>query len=410
MLSGMLRGNRDLIKAMNRNLILNILRREGELSRTQMTEISGLSVGAVSQIINDLIQNAWILEIGEGDYTGGRRQMRLRLNPTAGYAIGLKLMENRVVGALTSFASTTLLEAEAPIDFDGSPDTLTVALGAMIDGMIARSGIARDEFFGVGVGLAGVIYPQQGVVHYSPYFGWRDVPLADMLQKQIGLPVYVENDVNTLTLSEYLFGAGRHQNNFVVVTIGRGIGMGIVLNGQLYQGARGGAGELGHIILDVPKARRSAEAGSLETLASDPAVLRALPNGGAELSLTDVVSMAEAGGDDARAALALSGEYLGVGLATVINILCPRLIIISGEGVAAGSLRLDPMLAAMRRYTFNGLLNDVEVIVEPTDDQAWARGAASLVMSKVFESPLVENESSQLSAVSGQLKDKSDQT
>jgi predicted NBD/HSP70 family sugar kinase len=389
MLTGMLRGNKDLIKAMNRNLILNILRREGELSRTQITEISGLSVGAVSQIINDLIQNDWVLEIGEGDYTGGRRQMRLRLNPTAGYAIGLKLMENRVVGALTGFASNVLLEAETPIDFDGSPDTLTVALGAMIDDMIARSGVARDEFFGVGVGLAGVIYPHQGIVHYSPYFGWRDVPLAHLLQTHIGLPVYVENDVNTLTLSEYLFGAGRHHNNFVVVTIGRGIGMGIVLNGQLYQGARGGAGELGHIILDLPKARRSVEAGSLETLASDPAVLRALQNG-ADLSLPDVISAAEAGGDDARAALALSGEYLGVGLATVINILCPRLIIISGEGVAAGSFRTEPMLAAMRRYTFNGLLNDVEVIVEPTDDQAWARGAASVVMSKVFESPLVE--------------------
>jgi predicted NBD/HSP70 family sugar kinase len=401
----MLRGNRDLIKAMNRNLILNILRREGELSRTQITEISGLSVGAVSQIINDLIQNAWIFEIGEGDYTGGRRQMRLRLNPTAGYAIGLKLMENRVVGALTNFASNVLLDFESPINFDGSPDTLTVALGAMIDGMIERSGLARDEFFGVGIGLAGVIYPQQGIVHYSPYFGWRDVPLAHMLQTQIGLPVYVENDVNTLTLSEYLFGAGRHQDNFVVVTIGRGIGMGIVINGQLYQGARGGAGELGHIILDLPKARRSVDAGSLETLASDPAVLRALHNGGGgeptrndapeggggEPTLAEVIRVAEAGGDDARAALALSGEYLGVGLATVINILCPRLIIISGEGVAAGSLRLDPMLAAMRRYTFNGLLNDVEVIVEPTDDQAWARGAASVVMSKVFESPLVEN-------------------
>jgi predicted NBD/HSP70 family sugar kinase len=204
--------------------------------------------------------------------------------------------------------------------------------------------------------------------------------------------VYVENDVNTLTLSEHLFGSGRHHDNFVVVTIGRGIGMGMVINGQLYQGSRGGAGELGHIILNLPLARESGvDSGSLEGLAADPAVIRvAQLRTDTESGLSDVVQAATSGSGQASAALAQSGEYLGVGLATIINILCPPLIIISGEGVVAGDYRLQPMFEAMRRYTFNGLLDDVEVIVEPTDDQAWARGAASLVIGKVFESPWVE--------------------
>lgn len=389
-----LRGNRDLFKAINRNVVLNIIRRERVLSRTQLTELAGLSVGAVSQIIGELIEDGWVLESGEGDYTGGRRQMLLRLNPEAGYAIGVKLMENRVVCAVTNFESQMLHYQDYAIQSGSEPDALCDALTEAITSLIREVKLSRDQFFGAGIGLAGVIHQQTGVVHYSPFFGWKDVPLASMLQERLGIPIYVENDVNTLTLSEHLFGSGRHHNNFVVVTVGRGVGMGMVIDGKLYQGARGGAGELGHIVLDLSLSQQHLpEDGSLETLASDPAVLRMMRHTFQRedaAKLSDVVEAAAQGDPQAQEALARSGEYLGVGLAAVVNMLCPNLLIISGEGVAAGDYRLQPMLRALRRYTFNGLLDDVDVIIEPTDDRTWARGAASLVMSKVFESPRVE--------------------
>lgn len=380
------RGNRDLIKAMNRNLLVNILRREGALSRTQLTEISGLSVGAVSQITTELILDRWILEVGEGDYTGGRRQVLLKLNPTMGYALGLKLMEDRAVCAVTNFDARVLHYREQPLNAGPQPEAISDALAQIINDVIASSGLQHDQFFGIGVGLAGVIYGQRGIVHYSPFFGWRDVPLAHMLQARLGLPVTIENDVNTLTLTEHLFGAGRQCSNLVVVTVGRGIGMGMIVNGQLYHGAQGGAGELGHTIIDA--SRRPA--GSLEQLASDPAVLEPFSAGGREIDLKAVIAMAQAGDDRSQALLAASGDYLGIALANVVNILSPEMLIVSGEGVLAGSHRLQPMLDALKRHAFNGLLDDVQVVIEPTDDQAWARGAASLVLSKVFESPLVE--------------------
>ncbi|MCC6617307.1 MAG: ROK family transcriptional regulator [Anaerolineae bacterium] len=386
-----LRGNRELIKAMNRNLLLNIIRREGQLSRTHLIEVSGLSAGAVSQIINELLDDRWLLEIGEGEYTGGRRQMLLRLNPDAGYAVGLKLMERRVVCAVTNFEGNILYYAESPVDGDYQPGVMAADIARIVTTTLTAARVPGDRVLGVGIGLAGVIHPQQGIVHYSPFLGWRDVALAALVQAHLRLPVYVENDVNTLTLSEQLFGAGRHQSNFVVVTIGRGIGMGMIINGQLYQGSRGGAGELGHILLNLPLARdHGLEAGTLEGLAADPAVLRSVDGHVESASLAHVVDAARSGQADARRALALSGEYLGVGLATVINILCPPLIIVSGEGVVAGDFRLRAMYEAMRRYTFNGLLDGVEVIVKPADDQTWARGAANLAIGKVFASPLVE--------------------
>lgn len=384
-MSTLLRGNRDLIKAMNRNLILNIIRREGQLSRTQLTEKSGLSGGSISQIINELLDNHWVLEVGEGEYTGGRRQVLLRLNPKAGYAIGMKLMENRVVGAVTNFAAEVLHYDEQLQDFDENPYHLSRFLTDFIERIVTAAKIPRKKMFGVGMGLAGVIYPQVGVVHYSPFFGWRDVPLAALLTRDSGYPTYVENDVNTLTLTEQLFGSGRHHTNFVVVTIGRGIGMGMVINGQLYQGSKGGAGELGHIVTE------SAAGLTLETQASDPRVIADVRAAGHSVdTLMDVVALAQGGNTAAINALAESGRILGIGLANVINVLCPELVIISGEGVAAGDFRLKPMYNALRQHTFNGLLDDVEVIVEPTDDRAWSRGAASVVIGKVFESPILE--------------------
>jgi N-acetylglucosamine repressor len=181
----MLRGNRDLIKAMNRNLLLNILRREGPQSRTQLTDISGLSAGAVSQITTELLDNNWVLEVGEGDYTGGRRQTLLRLNPTAGYALGLKVMENRLVCAVTDFAAQVLHYYEQPFANDHDPRQITSAIANLVNTAIEGSGIPRSAVIGVGIGLAGVIDPHEGVVHYSPFFGWRNVALAQLLEDEL---------------------------------------------------------------------------------------------------------------------------------------------------------------------------------------------------------------------------------
>lgn len=385
------RGNRDLIKAMNSSLLLNIVRRSGMMSRTQLTEISGLSVGAVSQLVNDLLREGWLLEIGEGEYTGGRRQMMLRLNPQAGYAVGLKLMETSVACAITDFESRVLRYQEHPLDTDYTPQTVCEQLAAVIQQTIADLRLNPQQCLGVGIGVAGVIHPQQGIVHYSPFFGWQDVPLADLMTASVHFPIYVENDVNTLTLHEMLFGSGRHQSNFVVITIGRGIGMGIVVNGQLYTGARGGAGEIGHIML--PTGSNGNRMATLESIAADPAVIDAVMQGrnthGRRLTMSDVVALANHRDREAQTALAHSGEMIGLGIAMVVNILCPNLIIISGEGIAAGELRLTPMLESLHRHTFNGLLDDVQVSVQPMEQQAWARGAAMLAISKVFESPLL---------------------
>src|SRR5690606_34791723 len=183
--------NRDLIKAMNQSLLLNIVRQHEPLSRTQLMELSGLSAGAVSQITNELLDTHWLLEVGEGDYTGGRRQTLLRLNPAAGYAVGLKLMEDRVVCAVTDFAARIVHYSDYPIGSADYPKTSSETIARIVEKTLIDADIPRAKVFGVGIGLAGVIYAQTGVVHYSPFFGWQDFALSRLVQQHLNLPVYV---------------------------------------------------------------------------------------------------------------------------------------------------------------------------------------------------------------------------
>jgi N-acetylglucosamine repressor len=390
-LNTFIRGNRDLIKDMNRSLLLNIIRQQRQISRKQLTDISGLSVGSVSGIVTELLATDWIQEIGEGDYTGGRRQTIIKLNPTAGYAIGVKLMEQRVVIAITNFESEILAYQETQYA-STEPNALVAELHLIIETMLSQGDLDRVRLLGLGVGVAGVVYSAEGIVHYSPYFDWRDVPLAKLLAERTHLPVYIENDVNTLTLAEQLFGAGRHHSSFVVMTIGRGVGMGLVINNQLYRGAGGGAGEIGQTVLAQLRSQDGVpQFSTLENLSSDPAVITEVRAVHSQIDdLPSVIRLADNGDLHARRALAHSGELLGAGLANIVNILNPQLVIISGEGLIAGDYRLQPMLETLKKYTFNGLMDYLEIVFEPTDDRAWARGAASLVISKLFESPMVD--------------------
>lgn len=387
-MSSLIRGNRDLIKEMNRSLLLNIMRREGRLSRKQLTELSGLSVGAVSGIVAELIATNWVFEIGEGDFTGGRRQTMLKLNPQAGYAMGVKLMEDRAVIAITDFESRIIEYTEKPLSPSHDSMLVIEQLVWIIESTLKDSKIEFEKLFGIGIGLAGVIHSREGVVQYSPFFGWRQLPLATLIEQKIQRPVYIDNDVNTLTLTELLFGAGSHHANFVVITIGRGIGLGIVINHQLYAGSTGGAGEIGHTLIY----QHGDTYRTLEDLAADPAVVSEMASKikTRVRNLQDVVDLAKQGNEIAIQVLAESGARIGAGLANIINILNPELVVISGEGTIAGDFRLKPLIDCFEHFAFDGLRDDVQIVVEPTDDKAWARGAASLVISKVFESPLIE--------------------
>jgi predicted NBD/HSP70 family sugar kinase len=208
--------------------------------------------------------------------------------------------------------------------------------------------------------------------------------------------VYVDNDVNTLAFAEKWFGAGRGIDNFLVVTVGRGIGLGIVSNGQFNHGARGGAGEIGHTVIQ-PGGELCAcgKRGCLEMYASEPALLRQAAKAFEQSQLSslpktpeELIALAASGEKAAQEIFSRAGELFGQSIANLVNIFNPQRVLINGEGVRAGNWLFDPMRSAIDEHTMPGLRQDVSILVEPLGDDAWARGAASLVLHELFESPI----------------------
>jgi predicted NBD/HSP70 family sugar kinase len=227
------------------------------------------------------------------------------------------------------------------------------------------------------------------------------VELGPALEYKLRLPVQVDNDVNTLAVAERHFGAGRDVGDFVLVTVGRGIGLGLVVGGEIFRGATGGAGELGHMTVDTaPDAPlcNCGKRGCLEAVASDYGILRAAtgadPGHHVEDAMSALIARALAGDEAVRAIFTRAGIALGVAVANLINIFDPSLVLIGGEGLRAGGLIERPLRATIPQHVFGrpDVLSPggIQLAIHTTNDVEWARGAASLVLREVFRPPIYE--------------------
>lgn len=370
-------GHRDLMREINEKLLLNLVRANGPISRAELAKRTDLSPATVSQIAQVLLDSGFVEDIGEGSSSGGRRPTLLKLKPNAGFVAGLKLSDGSGSVAVTDLNANVIHFEEAEMRRGAPAEQTLQEVAQIIRRAIKDSGVEESRVLGIGIGLGGVIDATRGVCHHSTILNWRDVDVASPISQHFNLPVYIDNDVNTLTIAEQWFGHGRGVPHFVVITVGRGVGMGIVTNGQFYRGAGGGAGEVGHM--------RLSDEGTLEELAADPSVIKRMGILGMEPA--QMYAAAQNGDPSATRALALAGRWLGIGIANIINALNPAVVIVGGEGVQAGAARLDAMQAAIDEFTYAGLSKS-KIVIEYGGNQTWARGAASLVLDRVFQTPV----------------------
>jgi N-acetylglucosamine repressor len=416
------KSDRALMKQTNQYLVLQLIQGRGPISRKDIAQLSGLSPASVTGITGELIERGLVREVGEVEVDGraGRRAVLLRLNPEAGFVVGVKLAVRAISCVLTDLDANVLYAMETPLEGDGQarqagellpPDEMIQATIEAVESLLAVAQVDRTRLLGIGVGVNGIVDSEAGISRTAPHFGWRDVPLAAPLAAHFGIPVLLENDARTLTIAEQWFGAGRGVDHFVTVVVGYGIGAGVVTNGQIYRGALSGAGEFGHIVLQVDGPPCSCgKQGCLEALAGEPAILRqvgqalaaGVPSalaGADSLSLEVVARAADAGDVLARRVLSNAGRWLGVGMASLISILNPQLLIINGEAVCAGRWYFEPMEVALRAHAFDGLADSLRILTEPGGNEMWARGAACVVLSALFTSPAHYQETEPMRAV-----------
>lgn len=398
-------GSKQLLRDLNQNLVFNAIANRGAISRTEIAHETGLPAATVTRITREFVAASLVTEevSAASDASSGRRPILLRINPSMGFVVGVKLREDSMTLAVCDLGCAVMHSLDVALPDGSEPHEVCDAVANAVAEAMRQANAAPHRLLGVGIGMAGLIDSANGVCRYSAIMGWRDVELQSPLEYKLRVPVRLDNDVNTLAVAERLFGPGRGANEFIVVTIGRGIGLGVVIGGEIYRGVNGGAGEFGHITIDLSSNAplcNCGKRGCLEAIASDYGILRAAlkhdPGNHVETEMRALLKRADE--PEVQRIFAHAGEVLGVAIANLVNIFDPQLVLLTGEGVNAGEMLLAPMRAAIPQHTFGQPFDQAIVQVAPADDIAWARGAASLILQEVFHPPIHNSEESRMMA------------
>ena len=347
------KGDSQLIKELNAALILDIVRDAGEISRIAIAKKSKLSPPAVSVIIAELMEKGLLLEVGKAPSTGGRRPRLLTYNPEAGYHIGVDIGSTKMLGGVVDLGGNITLTLERPSSPIEDPMNQLVTL---IQDLITNSGLNREKILGVGLGIPGVVNPCDRIATFSPGVGWDNINISDQVSAMIDLPVWTQNEANAKVQGEYWKGKLQGVTHGLCLTIGHGIGMGLLLNGEVYYGKKGAAGEIGYWLLNGYRPIRRPEGyGELESFAAgagivaraqayldehpsedsilrhNPLTAKAVFNGAREM---DIV---------AQKIVNETTKTLGIAIANVASLLDVEVVVLSGGITRAGEILREPI-------------------------------------------------------------------
>jgi N-acetylglucosamine repressor len=383
------RGSRSLLRDLNVSLLIELVRRAGTVSRADLARQSRLSAPTVSNIVDKLIKRGIFNEVSLAPSSGGRPPVLLSIDPKAGYVIGIKLRADGLTTVVCDLDAQVVASRETEMSLVGNPAAAILAIEQAVLRVLRDAVVPQSKVLGVGIGLPGIIDTDRGICNFSQLLWWRDVDLAGPLRKRLGLPVWVDNDVNTLAVAEKWAGDAPDARDFVTLSVGRGVGLGIVIDRSLYRGANGAAGEFGHIIVEPGGAKcECGRFGCLEAIVGEGALRRSVGEQlGRDITRGELISLIQDGDSIARTVVENAGRRLGQAVANMMTLLNPELLIICGEGTEMGATFLDPIVAAVREQTFGDLGRTVEVKVQLWGDEAWAVGAATQVLRESFSLP-----------------------
>jgi predicted NBD/HSP70 family sugar kinase len=381
----------DTIRNINRQIVLNYVRERSPISRAEISHETELQRSTVSLIVDELKDLGFIDEI-EGESTGGRPPILLRLRTAAPIALGVDIGTKQTVVATSDLAGR-VLEQEKFKTNASAEKTLEKILDCAGRLIKKEKGIEA-----VGVSLPGLVEPETENVIFVPHFRWRNWNIAERLKSATGLPVKIDNDANAAALAELWFGRPeiREVRDFVMVLVEEGLGTGIVFDGQVYRGEVGAAGEFGHMTIgvDAPVACAAGGRECWEAFASERAALARYAklsrrsDDDAGISFVQLVDAALDGEKTAQTALIETARYLGVGISNIIKGLSPEAVILGGEIARAWPLIAEELKRAVEEYSICRGLRSARIIPSTLGETPTLMGAVSLVLSSKFAAVL----------------------
>ncbi len=385
----------------NRALVLALIRHDPTLSRASIARQTTLSPASVSGIVDHLIREGFVREEAAAA-TGvvGRRPMRLVFNPAARVTLGIAIDVRDITAGLVDLGGKMRATQRAPIAPEARPAAIVDTLAQVA--RRALRGVDSRDVLGVGVAVPGLVRWPDGVILFSPNLGWRDVPIQAMLEERLGRPVLVDNEVRALALAEHSYGAARGARTVVVIDAAYGVGGAVIIDGALYRGVHGAAGEVGHNIVEPNGAVCGCgNRGCLETVASAHGLVAratdALAAGRASalaadarggLTLDHIVAAARGGDALACELLARAATYLGLAVANAIDNWDPERVVLSGPVALAVGDRLDDALLGGQRAILDVGRARVPVVRAALGADAKVIGAATLAATDYLDAPL----------------------
>jgi predicted NBD/HSP70 family sugar kinase len=374
------------MRTQNSTLVLRLLWRERQISRADIARLTGLSPSTVSAIVTELEEAGLVREIGAGTSRGGRRPVLVGFRDDAYALVGVELGATHVSAVLTDLRGNVRAFRDTHVAVREDPKAALATARSLIDAVLTSERVSRKRVVGIGVAVPSPVHPERpGKLSTLILPSWADYDVQQTLADAFDLPVFVDNDANLGALSERFWGAGAGGEDLAFIKVATGIGSGHIINGALYRGSGGTAGEIGHIAIDPngPPCVCGSR-GCLGTIiGSEPLLARARVLWGKKKknpTVNDIVTGARSGDPVARTLVDEVGHSLGIVVAGVLNLLNPSIVVLGGEITSVGDLLLDPLRASIRARAMSTSLAETQIVASRLGARSIAVGAATLVL------------------------------
>ncbi len=385
------------VRAHNLSLTLNLIRDQGMITRAEIIRITGLSAPTISSLVNILIASDFVREGGIGLSSGGRKPVVLEFNYEARKIMGIDMGATHITIIVMNLKGEVTKHFSCHMDVLSKPAESLQVIRTAVEGILADSNLTEKDLLGIGFTVpAPLVNEKTGefITHYMP--AWKDIhcvtPLLEIIKET---PIYFENDANAAALAEKWWGCGIGYDNLVYIKLGTGVGSGLIIDGTVYKGFNGTAGEIGHTTIEADGRNcRCGNRGCLESYIGIQGILsdgrRALANDKNwtgrldELNVKGVVKAAREGNLECEKIITTAGYYLGIGLANIINLVDPGLLILGGDLADAGQTLLDPARQSLVERTVGFNTQTDNLVIGELGSDAVAIGAATLVITNAF--------------------------
>lgn len=378
---------------LQRNIVSQLFH-QGATSSPELSKKLNVSIPTMNRALTELTKNNIVSDLGPGSSIGGRRPNLYGINPDAGYVLAIDISRFSFRIALMNLSNTfvgRVIHHHKPLENNIEYIDHVVAKAIQF---VQEGCHGTENLIGAGIAIPGLINPETG--NSLTHFTFSEKPVRNLFQDKLGVPVYIDNDARMMTQGEAMFGLAKGKTNILCLNIGAGLGMGMILGGKIFQGTSGFAGEFGHIkMLDKSHQCYCGKNGCLETFCSGPALerqaLEELAKGSTSAlgsiekpTYEEIIRAAIA--DDYLAIRLISdcGYWLGKGLATLIHLLNPEMIILGGAVSAAGNILLDPVNQSLNEYAISKVRREATILTSNLGDKAALYGAHSLVINNTF--------------------------